>query len=195
MTEKELYQIIQSDLDDLKNFILEINNYLESVNKKGDYRGGTYLPLKGDVSPYLFDKREIIISTCKQFNIALVYIFGSRVREDLKVLNNARVKVEDPLTDVDIGIVFKKEMPEKARYRLYSNIYNAFSELFLPLKLDLTFLQENHAVLQSQALLGECIYFFDQEYKDSYEDKILVRAADFQYVLDKYYEEKMAELV
>ena len=140
------------------------------------------------------NKKGIIVSTCQRFNIALVYIFGSRVKEGIRALNDERVAVEDPLTDVDIGIVFKKEIPGKVRYLLYSNIHNAFSEAFLPLKLDLTFLQENHAVLQSQALLGECIYFFDQDYKDSYEDRILARAADFQYVLDKYYEEKMAEL-
>ncbi len=34
VTEKELYQIIQSDLDDLRDFVLEINNYLEGVDKK-----------------------------------------------------------------------------------------------------------------------------------------------------------------
>ena len=104
------------------------------------------------------------------------------------------MEVKDRLTDIDIGIVFKEEVPIEKRYQIFSEIYNALSDLFLPLRLDITFLQENHSVLQSQALLGNCIYSADNRFKDEYEHNILARAADFKFVLDKYYEEKMEEL-
>ena len=140
------------------------------------------------------ERKRIIISTCEHLGIALVYILGSRVTEGIKILNNQNVEVKDRLTDIDIGIVFKEEVPIEKRYQIFSEIYNALSDLFLPLRLDITFLQENHSVLQSQALLGNCIYSADNRFKDEYEHNILARAADFKFVLNKYYEEKMEEL-
>jgi len=132
---------------------------------------------------------------CQEYDITLAYLFGSKVKEGLKILNNEIIEINDPLSDLDFGLVFKNEGSTKKSYKLYSELYNLFSDIFLPLKLDLVFLQENHSVFQSQAFLGECIYYDDEEFKDNYEDRILARAADFKYVLDKYYEERMEEMI
>lgn len=47
---------------------------------------------------------------------------------------------------------------------------------------------------QTEAIMGYCIYSQSEEFKDLYEKNILKRAADFKYVLDKYYEERLEEL-
>jgi hypothetical protein len=129
---------------------------------------------------------------CQKHNIALVYLFGSQKENSLKLLNGEKVDIKDPLADIDIGIVFSQDIesiPE--RYKVYSNVYNDFEDLFLPYHLDLVFLQECHSVFQTEALLGICVYRITEEFKDEYEIMVLRRSADFKYVLDKYTEEAL----
>ena len=129
---------------------------------------------------------------CQKYNIALVYLFGSQKENSFKLLNGEKVDIKDPLADIDVGIVFIhsiEDIPE--RYKIYSNIYNDFEDLFLPYHLDLVFLQECHSVFQTEALLGICVYSISEEFKDEYEMMVLRRAADFKYVLDKYAEDAL----
>jgi transcriptional regulator with XRE-family HTH domain len=138
------------------------------------------------------EKIEKLRDICQKYNIALVYIFGSQKENSLKLLNGEKVDIKDPLADIDVGIVFIhsiEDIPE--RYKIYSNIYNDFEDLFLPYHLDLVFLQECHSVFQSEALLGICVYSISEEFKDEYEMMVLRRAADFKYVLDKYAEDAL----
>jgi transcriptional regulator with XRE-family HTH domain len=138
------------------------------------------------------EKIEKLRDICQKYNIALVYIFGSQKENSLKLLNGEKVDIKDPLADIDVGIVFIhsiEDIPE--RYKIYSNIYNDFEDLFLPYHLDLVFLQECHSVFQTEALLGICVYSISEEFKDEYEMMVLRRAADFKYVLDKYAEEAL----
>mgnify|MGYP005871370231 CR=1 FL=1 len=129
---------------------------------------------------------------CQEFNIALVYLFGSQKENSLKVLNGEKVDIKDPLADIDVGIVFSQNIesiPE--RYKTYASLYNDFEDLFQPYHLDLVFLQECHSVFQTEALLGICIYSISEEFKDEYEIMVLRRSADFKYILDKYAEEAL----
>jgi len=129
---------------------------------------------------------------CQKYNIALVYLFGSQKENSLKLLNGEKAEINDPLADIDVGIVFSQDIesiPE--RHKVYSNLYNDLEDLFLPYHLDLVFLQECHSVFQTEALLGICVYNISEEFKDEYEMMILRRSADFKYVLDKYAEETL----
>ena len=138
------------------------------------------------------EKIEKLRDICQKYNIALVYLFGSQKENSLKVLNGEKVDINDPLADIDVGIVFSQDIesiPE--RHKVYSYIYNDFEDLFLPYHLDLVFLQECHSVFQTEALLGICVYSISEEFKDEYEMMVLRRAADFKYVLDKYAEDAL----
>jgi predicted nucleotidyltransferase len=138
-------------------------------------------------------KTEIINSICKKYNIILMYLFGSHKENGYKLLNGEDVVIEDPLADIDVGVVFSYDINEvNDRYKLYSNIYNDLIEM-IP-KLDLVFLQENHSVFQTEAILGICIYAKSEAIKDDYELKTLAKAADFKYVLDKFCQERLEEL-
>ena len=138
------------------------------------------------------EKIEKLRDFCQKYNIALVYLFGSQKENSLKILNEEKVDINDPLADIDVGIVFSQDIESiPDRHKVYSNIYNDFEDLFLPYHLDLVFLQECHSVFQSEALLGICVYSISEEFKDEYEMMVLRRSADFKYVLDKYAEDAL----
>lgn len=131
---------------------------------------------------------------CSKYNIGLVYLFGSQKENALKILKGEKIKIDDPLADIDMGIVFATNIEHiLERYRFYADIYNEMEELFKPYQLDLVFLQECHSVFQVEALKGICVYSVSEDFKDSYEMMILRRSADFRYVLDKYYEEALED--
>lgn len=141
------------------------------------------------------NKQVILNKLCKKNNIALLYIFGSQVQAGINLLKGKKHELKDPLTDIDIGIVFHSELPgPKERYKIYSRIYNELEELFIPYPLDLVFLQENHSVFQANAICGKCIYYSSLEFKEAYEEAILRRAADFKPFLERYYDEFLEEV-
>ena len=138
------------------------------------------------------EKIEKLREISQKYNIALVYLFGSQKESSVKILNGEKVDINDPLADIDVGIVFSQDIesiPE--RHKVYSNIYNDLEDLFLPYHLDLVFLQECHSVFQTEALLGICVYIISEEFKDEYEMMVLRRSADLKYVLDKYSKEAL----
>ncbi|MGI6649105.1 MAG: nucleotidyltransferase domain-containing protein [Bacillota bacterium] len=136
-----------------------------------------------------------LISICRKYHVALLYLFGSQQKTGLALLKGENVSVDNPLTDVDIGVVFAKELPSPyERARLYAHVYNDLTDLFLPFRTDLCFLQENHSVFQLEAVArGICIYAADETFQEEYEMSVLRRGADFRWVLDKFYEEKLAD--
>ncbi len=137
-------------------------------------------------------KLKRLTKICYTYNIGLVYLFGSQKDNALRILEGEKVEIKDPLADIDVGIVFTKNIEDiSERYKLYADIYNELEDLFKPYPLDLVFLQECHSVFQVEAIKGICVYNISEEFRDNYEMMILRRSADFKYVLDKYYEEAL----
>jgi predicted nucleotidyltransferase len=133
-------------------------------------------------------------AVCQKYGIALVYLYGSKAEEGLRHLRGEEVGIDDKLADIDVGVVFKEPLPPpEKRYKLYSNIFNEFEEIFRPLPLDLVFLEEGHSVFQVEALKGYCVYSMDETFKEDYEEMILRRAADFRPFLELYLKEALEE--
>lgn len=131
---------------------------------------------------------------CRQNGIILAYLFGSQAHNGYKVICDKKVNRTDPLADLDLGIILADENRlAGSMYKLYSSIYNQLDELFLPLRLDLVFLQETHSVFQLEAIKGICIYAVSEDVREAYEHNILARAADFRWVLEQYYRERLEE--
>lgn len=132
---------------------------------------------------------------CKQNGIILAYLFGSQAHNGYKIISGERVVQKDPFADLDLGIILDDvNRLTGSMYNLHSTIYNQLDELFLPLSLDLVFLQETHSVFQFEAIKGICIYKVSEGIKEEYEHNILSRAADFRWVLEQYYRERLEEL-
>lgn len=136
------------------------------------------------------DKMDAFKQICKYHNVALAYLFGSRAEEGLSILKGQTLLNNDPLTDIDLGIVFAQDLPGTSRLPdLYAELYNELSDLFLPFPLDLVFIQENHSVFQAEAICGICVYSCDEVFRQSFEEDVLRRAADFRPFLEKYLDE------
>ena len=129
---------------------------------------------------------------CKKNSIALAYLFGSQAEEGLKLLNGEKVRPVDSMADLDLAIVFNKNLPPSNQLpRFYADLYNLLADLFLPFSLDLVFLQEQHSVFQAQAVTNICIYAENVAFKSDYEENVMRRAADFKPFLEKFFEERL----
>jgi len=136
------------------------------------------------------NKLQRLTEICHESSIALMYLFGSMKDAGLVVLQGHSVAQSDPLADIDVGVVFAGSLPHGLpRTRLYSRIYNRLEDLFLPYKLDLVLLQETHSVFQAEAVMGHCLYYIDDAFKDNYEEDTLRRACDFRPYLEQYHKE------
>lgn len=136
-----------------------------------------------------------LVTLCREHGVALVYLFGSEREAARRALEGESVALADPLADIDVGVVLREPLPAPGeRYLLYAGIYNALVDLFPGLPLDLVFLEESHAVFQAEAVMGLCVYAVSQDFRESYEERVLARAADFRPVLDLFYRERLEEL-
>ena len=132
---------------------------------------------------------------CEKYEVALAYLFGSRVEDGYALLMGNRVSVDDPLADIDVGVVFCGALPEGLdKVNLYSSLYNDLEEIYKPFPLDLVFLQETHSVFQSNVISGRCIYAAGMDIQDDYEESVLRRAADFRPFLERYLDEMLEEV-
>ncbi len=100
------------------------------------------------------------------------------------------------MTDIDLGLVFINGLPDNVhKGEVYANLHNELVDLFLPLPLDLTFLEENHSVFQAKAITEICVYSYNEECRERYQENILRRAADFKPFLEKYLDEYLEEAI
>ncbi|ADD01729.1 MULTISPECIES: hypothetical protein [Thermoanaerobacter] len=80
----------------------------------------------------MYSVSEKLTNICKKYNIALVYLFGSQKENALKLLKEEKVVIDDPLTDIDVGIVFLENIEfMKDRYKIYANfkyVYDKYNE-------------------------------------------------------------------
>jgi len=138
---------------------------------------------------------EKLKAVCHRHGIGLVYLFGSQAHLGLAVLAGKRPAAGDPLSDLDVGVVTNGPLPAPdERAGFYAGLYNDLEEIFRPLRLDLSLLEENHAIFQYEAIKGFCVFCADPKKKDEYEMMVLRRAADFRPFLAKYLEEVLEEV-
>lgn len=156
-----------------------------------------------DISTGIIERHNSVMSKNEELkifaegnNIVLIYLFGSMVDKGLKCLENKPVTVCDQLEDLDIGIILKENLPEpEALPALYSRLYHQISSIFEPLKVDLVLLQEKHSVFQAEAVYGKCIYAKSKDLQEEYEENVLRKAADFRPVIEKFYEERLEDIL
>lgn len=140
------------------------------------------------------NNREKFCEILKKYNVALLYIFGSQKDKALEILESKRVPIDDPLTDIDLGVVFNFNLEKIGeKYKLYSYLYNELSDIFEPYPLDLVFLEECHSIFQMEAIEGICVYKVSEEFKDNYEMAIFRRYPYFRYFYDKFLEKALEE--
>ncbi len=113
---------------------------------------------------------------CKKYNIALCYLFGSQQEHGKALLEGRQVEVVDTESDIDFAVMFKT-LPEKS-LETYALLSLDLQELITPFKIDLLFLHEVDHLIQLEAIKGINIYSFDDGFRDEYEEKVMMFAAD-----------------
>jgi len=118
-------------------------------------------------------KKELI-KKVRGLGIFIVYLFGSKT-----------IERGSPLSDMDIGVVFKNPPWNTDTRGLYDTSYKLFSELYANSKLDIVFLQTAPLALQFFAIKdGKILFEEDPRFTADYENLVLKQYLDFRPVLD-----------
>ncbi|OGP98776.1 MAG: hypothetical protein A2Z51_10630 [Deltaproteobacteria bacterium RBG_19FT_COMBO_52_11] len=110
----------------------------------------------------------------KAMEIFIVYLFGSKA-----------LRSGSPLSDMDIGIVYKNPPLNMDTRAAYNKAYELFSELYPQAKLDIVFLQTAPLALQFSAIKeGKVLFEEDPGFTANYENRVIQQYLDFRPVLD-----------
>ena len=140
---------------------------------------------------------EVLRGICERNGVGLCYLFGSQAQNAHRMLLGERVHIEDPLTDIDVGVVllhFDRLQRAGELHLVHSRLYGAMVDLFVPYEPDVVLLQENHSVFQLEAIRGICVFEASASFRSDYEEMVLRKGADFRYVLETYLRERTADL-
>ena len=113
---------------------------------------------------------------CKRHNLSLCYIFGSQKEEGNALLEGKQVEVADTESDIDFAVLFVK--PPENPLEAYAYLSLDLQDVVHPFKADLLFLHEVDHLIQLEAIKGINIYLIDDEFRETYEEKVLMFASD-----------------
>ena len=118
----------------------------------------------------------------KKLGISIVYLFGSRI-----------VGKRTPLSDVDIGVIFKDATQCREKGSLYTRLFELFSDSYPATKIDIVFLQTAPLSLQYSAVKeGKILFEENPVFTADYEYSIMNQYVDFRPVLD-FFDQTLAE--
>ncbi len=117
-----------------------------------------------------------IVEICEKYTIALCYLFGSQQEQGLALLQREHVSLTDSESDIDFAVLFK-EIPNN-HLDAYARLSLDLQDLVSPFKADLLFLHEVDHLIQLEAIKGANVYSFDDNFKETYEEKVMMFASD-----------------
>lgn len=117
-----------------------------------------------------------IVQICKNYNIALLYLFGSQQEQGIALLEGKHVVLEDSDSDIDFAVLFK-EVPQNS-LDTYARLSLDLQDLISPFKVDLLFLHEVDHLIQLEAIRGTNLYSLDEAFRTTYEEKVMMFASD-----------------
>ncbi len=112
--------------------------------------------------------KKSIKNKFKKISISVVYLFGSHA-----------TGLEHGKSDIDIGVVFEKDH-SRDHLKIYTQLYELFSEIFPDKEIDIVFLEEAPLSLQFEAIkYGKVLYEKNVKIRLDYEEKTMLKYADF----------------
>ena len=120
-----------------------------------------------------------VIDKLKEFNISLVYLFGSYV--------NKKINFQ---SDVDIAILFYDDSYKKDKLKIYTELYKIFSDIFKNREVDIVFLNYSPLTLKFEVVTsGKPIYFENIDAHYEFKERVIKEYVDFKPLLDEQDEE------
>ncbi|MCX8116805.1 MAG: nucleotidyltransferase domain-containing protein [Desulfobacterota bacterium] len=118
-------------------------------------------------------KREIQ-RIASRYGLQMIYVFGSRAKEVLALVEGRIERLSAGPSDLDIGVKPNKPLTveEKVRIGLF------FEDLFEVNRVDLIVIPEAPVFLALEIVTGEILYVHDSSYEAEYQLYIMRQAAD-----------------
>jgi hypothetical protein len=122
------------------------------------------------------ERRRTLKDICRQFDVAILYAFGSRAKEALAWLDDLFLVLPVGPSDLDIGV---KAM-SGVRWTLAEEVAltQAFEDFFGVHRVDFVHLEKADPFLAANVIRGERLYAVDSHAADEYDLYILRRAGD-----------------
>ncbi|OGW13001.1 MAG: hypothetical protein A2035_01925 [Nitrospirae bacterium GWA2_42_11] len=122
---------------------------------------------------------KLPLETLRNMDIAIIYLFGSQLHGQTT-----------PMSDIDIGVVFKSHNTLKNSLNLYTKLYNIFTDIFPgPNEVDIVFMQQTSPAFQYEVIKhGKILYEIDPVFRANYEEQIAREYMDFEPVRRQYSE-------
>jgi len=117
---------------------------------------------------------EALARLCRQFDIEILYVFGSRAREVGEWVSGTRPSPSSKSADVDIGVKASRALKVDDKVRLSL----ALEDLLGATRVDLVLLSEADPFLAANIVRGERLYVRDTYQADEYDLYVLRRAGD-----------------
>ena len=119
---------------------------------------------------------ESLAHICRQYQIAILYAFGSRAKE-AEAFAHGRIEQLTPgAADLDLGVLpaNSRRMPIREKVDLTARL----EDFFRVSRVDLVVLPESDPFLAANIIRGERLYADDETAADEYDLYILRRAGD-----------------
>ena len=119
-------------------------------------------------------RQEQIQKTCKDYNIKILYVFGSCARPIWDFMQGEINAIEFGGSDADVAILTSTPLTISQKLE----IIVALEDLFNAPRVDLAILNDADPFLAANAVRGERLYEEDSYYADEYDLFALRRAGD-----------------
>jgi len=118
--------------------------------------------------------KEEVRNIASQYSLQIIYVFGSRAKEALDLVEDRIEHLPSTLADLDIGVKPAKPLTveEKVKIAIF------FEDLFDVPRVDLVVLPEAPVFLAFEIVTGEILYMQDSTYEAEYQLYIMRQAAD-----------------
>jgi len=120
--------------------------------------------------------KQKIAEVCLKYEIADLYVYGSRSKEIAALVYNLPLLPEQPERDLDVGILPEKKEVWYPQKRV--NLIIELEDLFHVNRVDLVLLPKADPYLALDIIRGELLYTRDPDQQASYELFILRQAGD-----------------
>lgn len=118
--------------------------------------------------------KERIEKIAKKYDLQVIYAFGSRAKEALRIVDGKIERLSFESSDLDIGIKPRNVLTVEKKV----DIALAFEDVFDVPKVDIVVLPDAPVFLALEIVTGELLYAEDTTYESEYQLYIMRRAAE-----------------
>jgi predicted nucleotidyltransferase len=118
--------------------------------------------------------KEQISDIASRYGLQIIYVFGSRAKEALDLVENRVEHLRSVPADLDIGVKPEKFLAVEEKVK----IAISFEDLFDVSRVDLVVLPEAPVSLALEIVTGEILFMQDSTYEAEYQLYVMRQAAD-----------------